>query len=1073
MEKIKRSIIILVLLIIAVISTFSYAEEGNNTITNSLEKNFIENQNNIINENNENLNNEILSNKSNVTKANILTNDIVEDYSNTIKDESSLESEEIKSEEESSLAKKTIDEGIYEIHSCIDDNKLLDVEGQSFNSGANIYIYQRSNVPNQKFKFIYNKEDGTYTIISVNSGKAMDVQNGGTSNGTNVWQYELNETDAQKWIAIQNSDGTYSFMSKLKENLYLDIAGGGSNNCTNVQVYEENGSNAQKFRLVLQYELDKVTNIKDDTYNILVSESQKMGIDITSCSPDTTANVQLWTIDNNPAQKFKLTYNSVDSTYTIMAVNSGKVLDVANAGMTNYTNVWQYDMNGTDAQKWYIVKNTDDSYSFISKLNGLALDISGALFKNGTNVQVYEYNDSKAQKFILKGAYPMQGYKTIEDGVYELTTKWNISQSLDIVNGSTDENAELQLWTSNFTDAQKFIIKYIGDGYYKIISKVSGKALTVESTNPSIGSRIVQKTDENLDTQKWIIKEVDVNTYYIYSKCGNLCIDVPSGDTSSGNKLQLWEENGTNSQRFLFIKREVNGKKTIEDGIYKINLKNNKVFDIDGGKFNACANLQTWANSNVQQQKFRIKYNDDGTYTISAIHSAKALDVQNGGTALYTNIWQYDVNGTDNQKWVIEDRGNGYYNIISKANGLYVDISGGLSNNDGTNIQLYYDNDSDAQQFRFTQINIIDEDSYQIQSTINSRKVLDVSGGSQDNYANIQLWDYSRVPQQSFKFQALSNEEYIIIADHSNKALDVQNGGTEPGTNVCQFEQDGTDDQKWLIQEAGNDTYYIISSANGLCLDAESGQAKNGTNIQVYTQNYTSAQKFRITHNNQIVIVLNAGHGGYETGCANNWKGLVEKNVTLQIARYIRDYLSGIPDVTVILTRDGDYQMDLDDRAMIARNNNADLYVSLHINDESSHSASGSQMYVPFYEGQRHYNSEMTYLANLIQEELSYVGIGRNISGGIIKRNVDQIPRYQYLLNGQVVQADYYADIRHAMKGDTLDYGPDLNTETGVPAILVEHCFMNSSDSNFLDSDADLRRVAQADANAIKRYFGL
>ena len=158
---------------------------------------------------------------------------------------------------------------------------------------------------------------------------------------------------------------------------------------------------------------------------------------------------------------------------------------------------------------------------------------------------------------------------------------------------------------------------------------------------------------------------------------------------------------------------------------------------------------------------------------------------------------------------------------------------------------------------------------------------------------------------------------------------------------------------------------------------------------------------------------------------------------------------------------------------MIARNNNANLYVSLHINDEASHSASGSQMYVPFYEGQRHYNSEMTKLAELIQEELSYVGIGRNISGGITKRNIDQIPKYQYLLNGQVVQADYYADIRHAMKGDTLDYGPDLNTETGVPAILVEHCFMNSSDSNLLDSDEDLRRVAQADANAIKRYFGL
>lgn len=78
----------------------------------------------------------------------------------------------------------------------------------------------------------------------------------------------------------------------------------------------------------------------------------------------------------------------------------------------------------------------------------------------------------------------------------------------------------------------------------------------MESSNPSVGSKIIQKTDENLDTQKWIIKETDVNTYYIYSKCGNLCIDVPSGNTSSGNKLQLWGENGTNSQRFIFVKEK-------------------------------------------------------------------------------------------------------------------------------------------------------------------------------------------------------------------------------------------------------------------------------------------------------------------------------------------------------------------------------------------------------------------------------------------------------------------------------------------------------------------------------------
>ena len=130
-------------------------------------------------------------------------------------------------------------------------------------------------------------------------------------------------------------------------------------------------------------------------------------------------------------------------------------------------------------------------------------------------------------------------------------------------------------------------------------------------------------------------------------------------------------------------------------------------------------------------------------------------------------------------------------------------------------------------------------------------------------------------------------------------------------------------------------------------------------------------------------------------------------------------------------------------------------------------------MYVPFYEGTKQYNSNMTRLANLIQANLNAIGITNNISGGIVKRNIDQLPKYQYLMNGQVVQADYYADIRHAMKGDTLDYGLDLNTNTGVPAILVEHCFMNSSDVRFLDSNEDLDRLANADTQAIIDYFNL
>ena len=876
---------------------------------------------------------------------------------------------------------------------------------------------------------------------------------------------------AQKWLLVKNSDGTYSFKSKLNEKLYLDIANGSSNNCTNVQVYEGNGSNAQKFRLVLQYNFEKSEQVEQDTYNILSASNPKRGLDLENNNRNSGANIQIWDNTNNPAQKFELIYNN-DNTYTIKVASSGKVLDVENGKMTNWTNVWQYEPNNTKAQKWFLIKNDDETYSFISKLNGLALDISGGKINNGANVQVYEYNNSQAQKFILKKAYPITGSQSVENGVYEISTLLNESKSIQLKSASKNNNIPIQLNESANSEQQKFDLEYTGDGYYKIKAKLSGKVLTVENSNPKSGSKIVQKTDENLDTQKWIFSSCGTNLYYIYSKCGNLCIDVPGGNANNGTNLQLYKENGTNSQKFILIKREVEGKQTLKDGIYKIKLKNNKSFDISNGSCNNYANLQTWDNSNVQQQKFRIKYNNDGTYTISAIHSKKSIDVQNGGTKINTNVCQYELNNTINQKWILNDLGNGYYNIISKANGLYIDVQGGLSNNNGTNIQLYYNNGSDAQKFKFTPTNIIDEGTYQISSTINTNRVFDISGGSKDNFANLQLWNWDYVEQQYFNVKVNSNNEYTIIAKHSNKAIDVQNGGTKPGTNVAQYEQNGTINQKWLIEEAGNNSYKIISKANGLCMDAENAVANNGTNIQLYTPNDSSAQKFKF-EKKKVTIVLNAGHGGSETGCANNRKGLVEKNVTLQIARYLKDELSKYKDANVILTRDGDYDMRLEDRAMVARNNNADLYVSLHINDEASHTTTGSQMYIPFYEGKRQYNSKMNKLANYVQDELSNIGIGRNIWGGIVKRNIDALPKYQYLLNGQVVQADYYSDIRSAMKGDTLDYGPDLNTETGVPTILIEHCFMNSNDSNYLDSDSDLRNVAKADARGIVKYFGL
>ncbi len=155
---------------------------------------------------------------------------------------------------------------------------------------------------------------------------------------------------------------------------------------------------------------------------------------------------------------------------------------------------------------------------------------------------------------------------------------------------------------------------------------------------------------------------------------------------------------------------------------------------------------------------------------------------------------------------------------------------------------------------------------------------------------------------------------------------------------------------------------------------------------------------------------------------------------------------------------------------MVARNNNADLYVSLHINDEASRTATGANVFVTSRTELYKYKEGMTLLGNKILNNLNKLGIKNN---GVINDKLcnDREPKYQYYDGSQ---ADYYADIRHAMRGDTIDdLGSDFSDGSGISTVLIEHCYMNSSDSQFIDSEEDLKKIAKADADAIVDYLGL
>lgn len=306
----------------------------------------------------------------------------------------------------------------------------------------------------------------------------------------------------------------------------------------------------------------------------------------------------------------------------------------------------------------------------------------------------------------------------------------------------------------------------------------------------------------------------------------------------------------------IFGHKYSKANEVIPDGNYKIiSSQNDKyVLDVTGCYTNDCANIELWKDNAGSNQKFSIKSDGNGYYTISAVHSKKYLDAERCGTTKGTNVIQFSYNGGNNQKWKIKSAGNGYYYIVSKSSGLYLDIEKGIIAS-GTNILLWEKNGGANQKFRLEEIGTedIEDGYYQIASSVDENYVLDVTGESKDNHANIELWTSNNQNNQKYKIKRLENGYYEIVCGNSSKCLTVGNSYKENGANLEQYEFNNYNSQKWIIKSVGNGYYSIISKCNGLYLDICGGDLSKGTNIITWQSNGGNNQIFKL-----IPTILNS-----------------------------------------------------------------------------------------------------------------------------------------------------------------------------------------------------------------------
>ena len=156
----------------------------------------------------------------------------------------------------------------------------------------------------------------------------------------------------------------------------------------------------------------------------------------------------------------------------------------------------------------------------------------------------------------------------------------------------------------------------------------------------------------------------------------------------------------------------------------------------------------------------------------------------------------------------------------------------------------------------------------------------------------------------------------------------------------------------------------LLGAIGAYCLPADQPQEKKSEIILINPQKRAAIK----------TVVIDPGHGGDEVG-AEGKDGIFEKDIVIDIAERLKKQLMKIPDLKIILTRDKDITMPLDERTAIANHNRADLFISIHVNASKGKKASGAETFFLSYEAA---DEEIRTLAAL---ENNVVGLPQEKAG--------------------------------------------------------------------------------------------
>ena len=419
---------------------------------------------------------------------------------------------------------------------------------------------------------------------------------------------------------------------------------------------------------------------------------------------DFTGNSKSWTTDasfvggdwNDKACSVRIEPNGksgLSGNFKIMNRNSGKYLDLDNNKTDNNTAIVQFDDEGVDASQ---------TWTFTEVMNG--------------------------------------------KGVYSICSYGNKNRGMDVADFSKENGAQVQLYDYLGNPHQQFILYDCGEGYYQLVARNSGKVVEIPQSSKGNGEWIKIYDNNGTHTQQWAVVEnrydeaSAVTLYtdkdykgkavtlsegkYNLSRMGLYNLkdnDMSSLKVTPGFKVTIYEDDNFNgksksytaSESFVgaewndkmsSLKVEAYGKSGLS-GDYKLQNRNSgKFLDLD--------------NNNTDNKTAIVQYDDEymdatqiwtlteiggekGVYSIcTSVNKRQGMDVADWSKDNGAQVQLYEYSGNRNQQFIVVEKGDGYYQFVSRLSGKVIEIPSSSKDN-GEWIKLYDNNGTNTQQWKF------------------------------------------------------------------------------------------------------------------------------------------------------------------------------------------------------------------------------------------------------------------------------------------------------------------------------------------------------------------------------------